>query len=378
MSGPDESSRPEVLSFDQVSALNTGHESPLSAWLERQGRSENLALQSRLIADRLEAEGIRARDKRPDLVIVGHVTGCVDEAETYRPIYILPVVAQRERHGMLQAFELFRKEHPQGSYFRFAVVTFGPRIPLRGSLRSSIQKLQRRISRWSSDASARYGLRVVLRATEFTIDAAKTFHVHCNIIFFPRKRLSEGVWDECLKWSRGFFGAHWHDSGLLKEPREVVKYVTKPADVLRLSGPELAWLYAETRRCKLVQPMGEFRQFRSDLERRGQRVVTVRGSKGVHLTRMKRLKRSGAKPTLGDLPMENLPVARLLPNARFANRSEPCTIFQNFTTKPTTYGGRLRLRAFERACAEADGLWHEKETGQLRQDAPDDPEDPPL
>lgn len=374
----DETSRPKVFTFEEVATRNTGRETPLPAWLERQKRSESLGAQTRVIAERLESQGIPAYVRRPELSIVGHVTGGIDDAETYRPLYILPVVAQRERHGMLQAFDLFREEHPQRRFFRYAVVTFGSRVPLHGQLREAIQRLQRRISKWSSAASARYGLRVLLRATEFTIDAALTFHVHCNVIYFPGERLSKATWSECLSWSGKFFGAHWHDSGRLRDPREIIKYVTKPADVARLDGPELAWLYGQTRDCKIVQPMGEFSAFRRELERSGQRVVFVQASEGSRLARMRRHRRSPAKVTQASGPTENMPLARILPMAKFMNRAEPFTIFRNFTTKPVTEGGRHRLRAFEQQCAEADGLWHESEARQLRRDAPEGPDDTPL
>ncbi|NDD63127.1 MAG: hypothetical protein EBZ36_03975, partial [Acidobacteria bacterium] len=92
----------------------------------------------------------------------------------------------------------------------------------------------------------------------------------------------------------------------------------------------------------------------------------------------RRQKRWPGKATQTSEPMENVPVARLLPIAKFTNRAEPCTLIQNYTTKPLTQEGRFRLWLFERHCAEANGLLNEGEPAELHQAAPEGPDDPPL
>ena len=60
-----------------------------------------------------------------------------------------------------------------------------------------------------------------------------------------------------LAWMHRFFGAHVHDAGRLRKPEEAIKYPFKPADLARLDGQAMAWVYRQTQKLKIAQPLGD-------------------------------------------------------------------------------------------------------------------------
>jgi hypothetical protein len=78
---------------------------------------------------------------------------------------------------MLNGLRYFQRKTSDGKFLRLAVITTGQRLPIGGPLRITLQRLHRTISRWSSEAAQLFGIDVVYRGSEFTVDAAATFHV---------------------------------------------------------------------------------------------------------------------------------------------------------------------------------------------------------
>lgn len=225
-----------------------------------------LLQQTNHLADLLEAQGIRAREERTGIIVFGEVTGKLEEHRDFRPIRFLPLVAQRERQGMLNALMYFQANAEGGRYMRYAVVTAGERIPAHRPLRIAIRKLGRDISRWASEAMQRFDIDVVYRGTEFTVDHHGTYHPHSNVLYIPRRKLQPHEWSQFLAWTRQRLGAHWQDCGKLIEPREALKYPFKPTDLDGRPGAEIAWLFNELFRMKLAQPLGAFKRFWKDLD----------------------------------------------------------------------------------------------------------------
>lgn len=347
--------------FEDVLAHNTGQQVPTQLWESGQSRLHELLRQTNELADLLESQDIRAREDRTGIVVLGEVTGQIEEHRDFRPIRFLPLVAQRERQGMLNALIYFQANADGGRYMRYAVVTAGERIHAHGPLREVIKKLSRDISRWASEASKRYGVETVYRGTEFTVDRNGTYHPHANVLFIPRRKLPPEEWSEFLSWSRQRLGAHWKDCGKLSEPREALKYPFKPTDLHGRPGDEIAWLFGELFRMKLAQPLGAFKRFWKELEANKEKIGRLYGSGGdtPPLQRIRKQERESV--TRSEAPrtwQENKLICRTSPQARFSPFMEPLTIIENYTAHPETEGGKLRLWQLQQRQAEARKLWN--------------------
>lgn len=268
-----------------------------------------------------------------------------------------------------------------------AVVTAGERIPLGGDLRGTMQKLHRDISRWAHEADKLWNVAVIYRGSEFTFDTeTQTFHPHANVLYAPRKALKGDQWAKFLSWSHQRLGAHWKDCGKLEKPQEAIKYPFKPAILDALSSENLAWLFHETYRLKIAQPMREFKQWREELvyqvterdrvnpftgevktvrvkEKRDRplKVGFVKTNSGAQLSiieKAPRKKVSTATQTgCVDDVMENIIVCRLSPQFRYSPYAEPVTMVMNYTPDPVTIDGKERLAEIKARRKEALRYW---------------------
>ncbi len=341
------------LSADDLLRLNTGWRADPEIWRKGQARRQVIRDQTERIAAALESQGIRAHQMSP-VTALANVTGETDTQDGYRPICFLPAVAQREAGPTLNRLQYFLL-HEGGRHVRYAVVTSGPRLTT--GLRSRIQGLHRTVSRWAHEAEKDWGVEVIFRRTEFTRDARGSYHPHANVLYRPRARMSHVQWASFLIWSRRRLGAVWHDAGEIRDLSEVVKYPFKPADVAAASAEELAWLYLETFRLKLSQPMGAFADFCRQLDRAGEKVASINRGSEVKLEIVAKAKRerSGEADPADD--GENRILCRTAPSFRFGPYAQPITLLQNYTTSPRTVEGARRLAIIRAWNAEARVWW---------------------
>lgn len=367
---------------------NTGWQQSREQYRESAKRRALLVQETEQIASALEAHGIQTRLESGSLKALGEVTGQMDEVDSYRSICFLPLIAQRERRPILNGLQYFQRHHQLGRFLRLAVVTAGERIPLYGDLRETMQKLHRDISRWAHEADRDWNVAVIYRGSEFTYDeATRSFHPHANVLYAPRKALKGDRWAKFLSWTRQRLGAHWKDNGRLEKPQEALKYPFKPLDLDGLDSMALVWLYFQTRRLKIAQPMREFKRWREGLEYEVEtqdRVDPFTGevtTKRIKVKRDRPLKvgfvktRSGAqlrliekapgqkarqedKPAIDD-HQENLIVCRLSPQFRYSPYAEPITMVMNYTPDPVTIEGKERLQEIEARKREARRFWDE-------------------
>lgn len=404
------------LSQQDLWALNTGWEQSPEEWRDRSQRQERLRDQTTRMADALEAEGIRTRLDQGDVVDLSEVTGQVDRSEAFRSICFLPLIAQRERRQVLNRLRYFQKNDPRGRHMRYAVITSGERIaihepvhfadgaycpvtftggrrrvrvvegmdgpycplgspaapscpidwepwravPADGPLRARTKELHRRVSKWAFEAHRRFGIEVFCRVTEYPTDETFTVHPHANVIYAPSKMLPAHQWRAFLSWSRSYLGAHWHDAGKLEKPDEVLKYPFKPEDVDEMDGPCLAWLYRETTRLKMVQPMASFAELSRELDEADQKIAMVNRQGGARLERIRKSKREPADPEAEAAPddrNENRVLCRTSPQFRHCPYAEPVTRVLNYTEDPQTATGRERLAEIRERQAEARAWW---------------------
>jgi alkylhydroperoxidase/carboxymuconolactone decarboxylase family protein YurZ len=260
-------------------------------------------------------------------------------------------------HGALNVGCTHERKTPNGNHLRLAVITTGQRVPIGGPLRVTLQRLHRTISRWSSEAAQLFGIDVVYRGSEFTVDAAATFHPHANVIYAPRKPLSKEQWSSFLAWSYRRLGAHWKDCGKLAQPDEAIKYPFKPTDLRGLPPAALAWLCRELERLKLAQPMGSFAAFWRHLEHESEKIAFVADQRSGQLQRIKKRRREPMTATEHNRETENILIARTAPMPKHSPWWEPCSIVKNFMLSPKTEGGAFRLRILEDRQRRAREAW---------------------
>lgn len=353
-----------ALSFEELLRRNIGWAQTPERWQEQRRRRQLLEAETACMADALEAEGIPVRLRNGDIVALGDVTGLVAPIECYRAIRFLPVIAQRDRRPMLNALRYYQRHNPFGSYLRLAVVTSGKRLPLGGDLRERMQGLHRLISRFAHEARKPFGVEVVYRGTEFTVDPAIGFHVHTNLLYAPRGVLVGPRWQAFLSWAHRFFGVHWCDNGRLVKPEEAIKYPFKPAELERLEGPALAWVYREIRGLKIAQPLGDFAQFWRALKHGRLKVLLVDGPDGAKLCLVEKPKRPvplggsyRSRRRRSEAAPENEIICQIAPQSRFCPRAEPVTLVRNYTENPKTWEGLLRLEEIKDIRRRARARW---------------------
>ncbi len=298
---------PAKKSHGDVLRSNTGWEIDPVAWAKRAAASRLLTEQTERIASALARAGVDViRDG--DVTLISAVTGIVESLPVYRAVRFLPTIAARDRRPMVNALKLFMSgtNHTTayiGKYMRYAVFTAPQPVPAFGTLRQEIQALSRRISKWAHRVK-KFGVKVLFRGIEFTRKTAEErgmtdryspdtilYHVHANVIYWPTRNM-KGEWEKFLQETHEFIGSEWKDNGRVESVEEIVKYCSKPADTLAASDEELAWLYRQTQRLKICQPLGPFADWLRDLNKRKEKVVRVHVGHGDgKLMRVRKLSR---------------------------------------------------------------------------------------
>jgi hypothetical protein len=315
-----ESNGPARRGHADVLKANTGWFIDPVKWAKRATASRLLAEQSEAIADALERMGEPAR-LDSSITAIGAVTGIAEALPAYRAIRFLPAVAARDRRPVLNGMKYFIQHHPHARFFRYAVITASEPVPFGGELRKEIQRLSRRISKWAMEARDR-DVEILFRGIEFTrataadrdaeaarrmassfigpADAPLTrrfgaetvlYHVHANVLTWPQRAMKDSDWSGFLRMTWRSVKGHWQDNGRIEKVEELVKYCLKPADIKDASDHEILWLYRQTERLKLIQPMGPFATFMAKLEDAGEKVVRVRSGNDGRLQRVRKSSR---------------------------------------------------------------------------------------
>lgn len=295
-------------------------------WAKRSGAMRRLTEQTERIASALTRAGIDVT-REGEVTLISAVTGIVETMASYRACRFLPTIAARDRRPMVNGLKLFMIGHENSRFFRYAVMTCAEPVPAFGDLRKAIQKLSRRITRWSSyinkpveKRGGGYDVKVLFRGIEFTRATAEErgmtdryppetvlYHVHANVIYWPTRAMRSGEWERFLRDTHRFMKAEWRDNGKVEKVEEIVKYCSKPNDTLAASDDELVWLYHQTQRLKICQPLGEFKTWMKTLEERKEKVVRVHLGRGDgRLERVKKGKRERPVDEDGDAGAEDV------------------------------------------------------------------------
>ena len=381
-------------SHNDILKKNIGWRIDVDAWAARYKASRVLADQSEAIADALERNGIQSR-LQSEITCIGAVTGIVESVPLYRAIRFIPSVAARDRRPVLNGLRFLMLHHPRARYFRYAVFTNSEPIVCGGELREAIQKLSRRISKWAKKARE-HDVDVLFRGIEFTRSTAAErdsaahdrgqesdlaerygadtvlYHVHANVITWPKRAMKDEDWSAFLSMTWKAVKAHWKDNGSVKKADEIVKYCLKPADLESATDDELVWLYRQTERLKLVQPLGPFAEFMSGLEKAGEKIVRLKSAESGKLVKVRKSRRLGghkdknerndafteaeeafqADDERGDVNDDgksrprpkNMLLGISLPQWRHTPWAEPVFLIQNYDPDAPNTAARERLR----------------------------------
>ena len=366
------------IGFYDLLRNNTGNTVNIFKHLERVGRSLAIKEQSRIMADRLEAVGIPAyRASAGVFHKVGLLTNLDEElSRQFANLMLIPSVAVQSRSHLRNDLSFWIDnvcEHSK--HLRYMVVTCGENVPVFGPLKRDHERWTAKVSKAFKVLNERYGATIYYRHTEFTRNAEdRSVNMHMNILYHVPYLEGDG-WRCFLDDVRELVDCAIDEAGILRSPDEVVKYVTKPSDVLGMSDSELAWFASETKKARLFHAYGSLKEFRADLKRERLRVVFDRKSKRLRLMRKRVIndaelftKRDEQEPVgaeqanhferdvfaallaernidrvisdgPSDLDMpeeENKIVGLMLPHSAFMNISEPCLMVRNYTRNPQT------------------------------------------
>jgi hypothetical protein len=364
---------PERPTHGSVVSENTGWMLDHVDWAKRRTASRILEESSEKIVAALGRKGVDLRITDSDVVAISAVTGKVEKLNAYRACRFVPSIAARDRRPMLNAMRLFIEDHEASKYFRYNVVTFGEAVPAGGALREIITDFHRRISKWAA-WSRRQGVEVLYRGTEFTRATAAErkmtdrfdpetmlYHPHANLLTWPKRKMQAAEWSAYLSRSWEILGAHWRDNGKIEDASELVKYCFKPNEIAAAGDDELLWLYQQTQKLKIAQPMGPFKEFMADIEDKGEKVVRRRVGTSSQLVREKKSNRLDHAqreklPGFESGNPTNILLGVTMPMWRHTPWAEPMILVQRY--RPGAYGSgnqdRLDEIEMERMAARHD------------------------
>lgn len=317
--------------------------------------------------------------------MVGLITGTLIGLSKYRNINIIPEIAQRNRLALIHEFKMFLKERPKvRKYARYMVVTSGPRFPIK-EFPDRLELFNKLIGRYLEKCK-RAGIECVLVSIEFTVDAedGNSINLHANIVTAPKKAFGAKGWTEWLERTRSHFGETMiHDSGRIREPDEIIKYVCKYNEIVGLPGKETAFIAKTLHKKQLVRPLSSFKEWRKKLRDDGQKIrfdhvekdivrcqvakrknvpddemtldeiredILATNREADRQERTRQLSRMGKLHHRDDQPkdpIENQILCRTLPQSRASLLAEPFVVVVNFNCSPRTQNGRDGLEAIE-------------------------------
>lgn len=322
----------------------TGTEVDHELWRQGQAHGRRLQEQTEKIARMLEVGGVDPYTERQGLKMLGLCTGLVRSLPNYKDLNFLPVVARRKRKKMLEEITAYLQMEKQGSIIRMWTLTGGARFPLyqgdfgKEDFRRRWRDFHKRINRLNDYLKATWGIEFLYRGTELAGEThgflrdergRPTFHLHAHLCVRLHRRLSSVQWEKMLKDVHDQWGSVWKECGQLENPRELVKYVCKPSDLISLAPHELVQMYEVTKGLVFARPLGGIRTWRQHLRKNRLRVTQLGGN-----WRTCADWNSSRKPRAAceeePRPLRPTVVALTQPAPVFAPMREPCAIVMNW------------------------------------------------
>jgi hypothetical protein len=232
------------------------------------------------LAAKLRAAGVSPFRKSPSRnACVGLFSGLAEEFPAFRNLNLFAHVARRRRNKTHKALLAWFSSKRRRAATAHVLVTSGPRVPLdeRRTVKARFTWLTRKISKLN-DAPwmRRLGVQVIMRSSEtgdlvervtlpggaagwrVIMDAAGRVlvHVHAHILLYKSRWLTCDEADELKQRLEGHFKTYCGFDRPVENPREIVKYVTKTADLAFLSPAQLKLLHENMYRGRHCTPLG--------------------------------------------------------------------------------------------------------------------------
>lgn len=244
---------------------------------------KTLRAQSMRLCHRLWEAGLeRPRRITGSIAAVGLDSREVQPFDEMVRSHLIPTVARRHRAATLRHLRAWIANHPKPQSLRYAVFTYGKRVTV-DDLPGAIQRITRRISRATSDPKLRdVSWTPHYRGLELGTPKLKrgrwTYHLHANVIF-SCDFMQPSRWKDflALDLRRANAEAIIKDAGAIQKPEEIVKYISKPEDLLKLPPLELRDLYKALKGRRLHAPMGDLRTTIRKCQDQALRPVKVSG-----------------------------------------------------------------------------------------------------
>lgn len=297
-----------VSDFLDDSEEQTGMSMSPEQYAEAEQKRLKLSDMAKEITRRLEEAGINAHRDSGDMKLWQFFihTGMLVELPQYRRICINPVIAAQSRAGILASLEFFTQEH---KFCRFWTFTTGQRC-FASDIPARLDEFNKRLRKLNHWMRKNYGVEIIIRATEFgtleshedgnrvaerdtgrinfelnaqTGKAEPTYHPHFHCVVYSRRGyIEKDRWTELCEKVRARWKCHCDFSGVIENPREIVKYVTKPGDVLKLDLPQLREFFEVTTNRRLVVPMGELKREIAARKAAGKKLLRKKSRKMWH------------------------------------------------------------------------------------------------
>ena len=354
---------------DTILKENTGRFLPRAKYLAGQDDQERLLKQTRDMAERLEAAGFKA--KAPSQIsMIMDVTGEVFEVEAWRNINVLPAVAQKNRREMMRDLEHYFHRHGK-QYWRYAVITFGDRLPAFSDLSGAVRAAKKKVRKWRHLAKRDFGVTFGFIGFEFPRDADGTYHLHVNVMYRTPLFIDKGnAW---RKFTHDFFGSWWRDAGQIANLKEMLKYPFKPNDVEGCDGDELVWLAEQMFNLRITELLGPVQELRKQRRDAGLKVAVVRGSPilrtpykrpktqseiDAEAARREREEAEGKQERKGEA--FNIIIGRVMPSFRASPWAESATLVFNYNPNAFWDRDRERLVYLQQNQSQAREIWDAK------------------
>lgn len=245
-------------------------------WLESNCRTEKLAKQSAILAQRLWDAGDSKifRQSHEWIHFVGSDgTARLYEGSMYANRNVIPVKMAENSRRYVKTLLRWLEAHP---YARMMVITHGKNIPLESlkvEKRKFIKNIRKKLRPLLKHT---YGASIDWERVEFTIkriDGSAWLHLHCHMLYVPPYISDFG---KLMKDVRETMGSHCWDSGKVTNPAELAKYVCKiesdknPENIglLDLTPYELRTLAEQTYNQRYLTPLGNLQAWMRELKER--------------------------------------------------------------------------------------------------------------
>lgn len=417
-----------TFSHEELVCAAVGRFNDKSAVDSATKRRLSLAETTKILADRIiigSGGAVNPYREGRGLAFLDTLDGSVTPENAYCNQNWLPIVSSYNRRLLARNLAIFlelsnREEaceivtrdgeikHIPGTYpgkrlnYRYMVLTGGPRIPL-GLVKNRIIYIRQVLRKLRKSLKENYGNRVeiVFSGLEITLkrDSAGTIwtHPHLNIVYCTHEKID---WNQFLTTvSSAVEGNHWADCGVISNPNEVVKYVTKQqtnsdqldesilaADGLLEEGdrygseiglldltPDELWLYVqqccgftnlltgEQFKPKLLTPSGAFRQFNSFINdpTNGIKIVMRQNEQG-QLEYVLQAKKTASNRKQSDVltpgaspEPENVVITETSAhpnNVTYLTTTK--LLVRNYTEQPKTEQGRINLNTIRQLQAQ--------------------------